>query len=151
MVFRSRMTERRSEMRAVSVLAGISLVVLIVAKAAQPITAAGTPVANIAYTSVSTDEKGDPVNGRKVFLRENCYGCHGGRAGGGMCPSLRDDRPDEGDVEDAVLNGRPQGMPSFRTRVTAREILDLAAYFDSLRSPQEPTFTHWWEPGTPTQ
>ena len=96
------------------------------------------------------DVKGSPTNGRKVFLRENCYICHGGRAGGGMCPSLRDIRPDFGDVEEFVLNGSPSGMPSFRARVTAQEIADLAAYFETLRSPQEPTFTHWWE-AVPTQ
>ena len=96
------------------------------------------------------DNNGSPTNGRKVFLRENCYICHGGRGGGGMCPSLRDNRPDEGDVEDFVLNGSQSGMPSFRGRVTAQEIVDLAAYFKTLRSPQEPTFTHWWE-AVPTQ
>jgi cytochrome c551 len=96
------------------------------------------------------DVKGSPTNGRKVFLRENCYICHGGRAGGGMCPSLRDIQPDFGDVEEFVLNGSPSGMPSFRARVTAQEIADLAAYFQTLRSPQEPTFTHWWE-AVPTQ
>jgi hypothetical protein len=27
---------------------------------------------------------------------------------------------------------------------------DLFAYIDSLRTPNEPTFTHWWE-ANPTQ
>ena len=30
------------------------------------------------------------VDGRKWFKLYNCSGCHGGRAGGGMGPSLRD-------------------------------------------------------------
>jgi cytochrome c551 len=105
----------------------------------------GLLVLAAASTLRADDARGNRVNGRKVFLRENCYICHGGRAGGGMCPSLRDRRPDESDVQDFVLNGSPSGMPSFRGRVTAQEIVDLAAYFNSLRSPQEPTFTHWWE------
>jgi mono/diheme cytochrome c family protein len=134
-------------MRAVSLLAGLALVVLIVAKSAQPITASAAPDPNIAYTASSADGDGDRINGRKVFLRENCYGCHGGRAGGGMCPSLRDGA----DVEDVIFDGTRSGMPSFRGRVTDREVQDLQAYIDSLRSAQEPTFTHWWEPGTPTQ
>ena len=134
-------------MRAASLLAGLALVVLIVAKSAQPITASAAPDANIAYTAWSADGDGDRINGRKVFLRENCYGCHGGRAGGGMCPSLRDGA----DVQDVIFDGTPSGMPSFRGRVTDREVQDLQAYIDSLRSAQEPTFTHWWEPGTPTQ
>src|SRR5207248_9628605 len=28
--------------------------------------------------------------GRRLFVQYNCSGCHGGRAGGGMGPSLRD-------------------------------------------------------------
>jgi cytochrome c551 len=138
-------------MRTVSLLAGVALVVLIVAKSAQPITAAAPPDANIAYASSSSDSDGDPINGRKVFLRENCYGCHGIRAGGGMCPNLRDDPPDQSDVEHAVTEGTETGMPSFSGRITEREIADLAAYFQTLRTAREPTFNHWWEPGTPTR
>ena len=91
------------------------------------------------------DSNGDRINGRKMFLKNNCYICHGGRGGGGMCPSLRNDPPDESDVEDAVLNGTSSGMPSFRGLVTKQEIQDLAAYIQSLRTNREPTFTHWWE------
>jgi cytochrome c551 len=82
--------------------------------------------------------------GRRTFLKENCYGCHGGRGGGGMGPNLRDDRPDAGDVSDAVRQGKPGGMPPFPT-LTSRDVTNLAAYFKSLRSNAEPTFTHWWE------
>jgi cytochrome c551 len=96
------------------------------------------------------DEDGNPIEGRRIFLRENCYGCHGGRAGGGMCPSLREDPPDEDDVEEAVLEGTENGMPSYAGRLNRRDIANLAAYFATLRSPQEPVFTHWWEPN-PTQ
>ena len=119
--------------------AGIALLVLTVAK----------PIRG--YDAIRADDRnGNSINGRKVFLRENCYICHGGRAGGGMCPSFRDDPPDESDVEDFVLNGSRSGMPSFRGRVTSQEIADIAAYFQTLRSAREPTFTHWWET-VPTQ
>jgi mono/diheme cytochrome c family protein len=109
------------------------------------IATAGMALVVLLAVKMEAHSNGNPMNGRKVFLRENCYICHGGRAGGGMCPSLRDRRPDEGDVEEFVLNGSPSGMPSFRARVTAQEIRDLAAYFETLRTPEEPTFTHWWE------
>jgi mono/diheme cytochrome c family protein len=91
------------------------------------------------------DTKGDPIAGRRLFLENNCYICHGGRGGGGMCPSLRDDRPDVGDVTKALENGTPSGMPSFAQLLTVPDMEDLAAYIDSLRSNNEPTFTHWWE------
>lgn len=99
----------------------------------------------------SHDDDGDPINGRRVFLRENCYICHGGRAGGGMCPSLREDPPDKSDIDDVIEEGTESGMPSYAGRVSEREIEDLAAYFETLRTPREPTFTHWWEPGVPSQ
>jgi mono/diheme cytochrome c family protein len=85
---------------------------------------------------------GSAVNGRKLYLRENCYGCHGGRGGGGMCPSLRRDRPDDDSV---IREGTPTGMPAFGQRLTEQEIVDLIAYIQSLRTDAEPTFTHWWE------
>lgn len=110
-----------------------------------------TEAAAPAPAVASADDNGNPINGRKVFLRENCYICHGGRAGGGMCPSLREDPPDESDIEDVIEEGTESGMPSYRGRVSEREIEDLAAYFETLRTVREPTFTHWWEPGVPSR
>jgi mono/diheme cytochrome c family protein len=81
------------------------------------------------------------IRGRKVFLRENCYICHGGRGGGGMCPSLRGREVDDGVIQD----GTSSGMPSFAGRVTDQEVDDLISYFGSMRTANEPTFTHWWE------
>jgi mono/diheme cytochrome c family protein len=99
---------------------------------------------------IRVDNQGDPIAGRKLFLEDNCYICHGGRGGGGMCPSLRDNKPDEGDVFSALQNGTPVGMPSFAALLAAPDMQDLFAYIDSLRTPSEPTFTHWWE-ANPTQ
>jgi mono/diheme cytochrome c family protein len=124
---------------------------LLTAKTVQPIDlkagTLGSAVELAAGVSSGPDggSKGDRINGRKLFLKNNCYICHGGRGGGGMCPSLRDDSPNEDDVQKAVLNGTASGMPSFRRFVTDQDVQDLAAYIKSLRSNQEPTFTHWWE------
>jgi cytochrome c551 len=89
-----------------------------------------------------SDDDGNAINGRKVFLKANCYICHGGRGGGGMCPSLREDRPDEDDV---IREGTSSGMPAFKNILTEREIADVIAYIQTLRTSREPTFTHWWE------
>jgi cytochrome c551 len=99
--------------------------------------------------SGSGQSNGSEIEGRRIFMRENCYGCHGGFAGGGMCPSLRDPRPDEDEVREVVRNGTRNGMPPF-PELTEQDIQNLAAYFQSLRTEREPTFTHWWEP-VPTQ
>jgi mono/diheme cytochrome c family protein len=142
------MHQRSEDMKIVPTLLGAAVVSLI---ALINVTAVPVPIHAAPSRLHSAGEDGDPINGRKVYLRENCYICHGGRVGGGMCPSFRDDPRDEGDVEDAVLGGTSSGMPSYRGRITQREIADIAAYFATLRSVREPTFTHWWEPGTPTR
>jgi len=95
----------------------------------------------------SAADDGNPINGRKVFLKANCYICHGGRGGGGMCPSLREDRPDDKNV---VRDGTSSGMPAFENILTDREIEDVMAYIQTLRTSREPVFTHWWET-VPTQ
>lgn len=86
------------------------------------------------------------VNGRRLFLRENCYICHGGRGGGGMCPNLREigNSGNDEDLIRTIRNGTPSGMPAFGSRLSAAEIRDLVAYIRSLRSGAEPTFTIWW-------
>jgi mono/diheme cytochrome c family protein len=146
------MKGRRRKMRIVPALfwaSATALVVVLSASIAQSnegAVAAATPV----EVRAGADD-GDRINGRKVFLRENCYICHGGRGGGGMCPSLREDPPGESDIDDVIEEGTPNGMPSYRGRVSEREIEDLAAYFESFRSSREPTFTHWWEPGVPSR
>ena len=96
------------------------------------------------------DDDGNPIEGRRIFVKENCYSCHGGFAGGAMCPSLRVDRPDESDVEKVIEEGTENGMPPFPHLNNERDIENLAAYFQSLRTRREPTFFHWWEP-VPTQ
>jgi mono/diheme cytochrome c family protein len=87
---------------------------------------------------------GPAEEGRRIYLRENCYGCHGGRAGGGMGPQFRRERPDAGDIGEAVRKGEEGGMPAY-PHLTAQDISNLSAYFRTLRTSAEPTFTHWWE------
>jgi cytochrome c oxidase cbb3-type subunit 3 len=54
--------------------------------------------------------------GRQLFVRFNCSGCHGGRAGGGMGPSLRDVDwiygNNDAQVFSSITEGRAHGMPS---------------------------------------
>ena len=121
-------------MRALLILFGGAWVTLVLGTTAATM----QPIELAAMASRSDD--GNPREGRRVFLRENCYGCHGGRAGGGMCPSLREDRPDEDDVREVVRNGTPNGMPPF-PELTEQDIQNLAAYFDTLRSDEEPVWS----------
>lgn len=80
--------------------------------------------------------------GRKLFVQYNCAGCHGGRAGGGMGPSLRDRAWRYGSSPDRIFNsiaqGRGQGMPSWGSRLPESQIWLITAYVSSLRTPDEP-------------
>lgn len=80
--------------------------------------------------------------GRKLFVQYNCAGCHGGRAGGGMGPSLRDTDWRYGGSPDRIFNsiaqGRGFGMPAWGARLPEKEIWEITAYVSALRTPSEP-------------
>lgn len=96
------------------------------------------------------DDKGSTLEGRRKYLEMNCYICHGGRGGGGMGPNIRDNRPNDDRIASAIRNGRPTGMPSYEGLLNDQDIANITAYLRSLRSDEEPVFTHWWE-RVPTQ
>src|SRR5262249_17408598 len=76
------------------------------------------------------------AEGRKLFVWYNCAGCHGGHAGGGMGPSLRDKAWIYGDSDAHVFNsiaeGRAHGMPAWGTKIPQEQIWQLVAYVKSL-------------------
>ncbi|HEU4565423.1 MAG TPA: c-type cytochrome [Gemmatimonadaceae bacterium] len=95
----------------------------------------------------SRDFKGDPnvaKAGRALFIRYNCYGCHGGLAGGAMGPSLRDTLWKFGgrdaEIHASIKDGRPMGMPKWAGMLTDQQIDTIVTYIHSLRSSAEPTF-----------
>lgn len=86
----------------------------------------------------------DPVaiqDGRRLFNWYNCSGCHGGHAGGGMGPSLRDavwiygNRDDQ--IFDSIAQGRANGMPAWGSKIPQLQIWELVAYIKTMRTPQE--------------
>jgi cytochrome c oxidase cbb3-type subunit III len=85
-----------------------------------------TPYENNAY-AVS--------EGKRLFSAYNCVGCHA-HGGGGMGPALRDDQWSYGHEADqiyhSILEGRPNGMPTFRGKIPDYQIWQLAAYVRSM-------------------
>ncbi len=103
------------------------------------------PGAGKHFTFQTNPLANDPValqEGRKLFNWYNCSGCHGGHAGGGMGPSLRDkvwlygDRDDQ--IFDSIAEGRGAGMPSWGTKIPEEQIWKLVAYIKSMRTSEEP-------------
>jgi cytochrome c oxidase cbb3-type subunit 3 len=73
--------------------------------------------------------------GKRLYSAFNCVGCHG-HGGGGMGPPLMDDRWIYGSRPELIFNtiveGRPNGMPSWKNRITDEQIWQLVAYVRSM-------------------
>ncbi len=96
-----------------------------------------------------TGDKNVAIAGRKLFLEYNCYGCHGGLAGGAMGPSLRDTVWKYGGTDTTIYatihDGRPLGMPAWGKTLSDQQIKELIVYIHSLRTPAEPK-NFWFSP-----
>jgi cytochrome c oxidase cbb3-type subunit 3 len=75
------------------------------------------------------------AQGQRLYMWMNCVGCHA-HGGGAIGPPLMDDKWRYGgrmeDIVYTILNGRPNGMPPFKGRVTEQQAWQLASYVRSL-------------------
>jgi cytochrome c oxidase cbb3-type subunit 3 len=75
------------------------------------------------------------AQGQFLYTRMNCVGCHF-HGGGGMGPPLMDDQWRYGgridQIAASIAEGRPNGMPAWRQKLTDDQIWQLAAYVRSL-------------------
>jgi cytochrome c oxidase cbb3-type subunit 3 len=73
--------------------------------------------------------------GQFLYSKMNCVGCHS-HGGGGMGPALMDDEWRYGgridQIASSIAEGRPNGMPAWRSKLTDDQIWKLAAYVRSL-------------------
>jgi cytochrome c oxidase cbb3-type subunit 3 len=73
--------------------------------------------------------------GKMFFQSYNCTGCHA-NGGGGMGPALMDDQWIYGYLPDqiylSIVEGRPQGMPTFRGKIPDEQVRQIAAYIRSM-------------------
>ena len=75
------------------------------------------------------------AEGQNLYSQMNCVGCHS-HGGGGMGPALMDDEWRYGgridQIATSIAEGRPNGMPSWRSKLTDDQIWKIAAYVRSL-------------------
>jgi cytochrome c oxidase cbb3-type subunit 3 len=75
------------------------------------------------------------AEGQRLYTQMNCVGCHF-HGGGGMGPPLMDDEWRYGgridQIAASIAEGRPNGMPSWRGKLTSDQIWKLAAYVRTL-------------------
>jgi cytochrome c oxidase cbb3-type subunit 3 len=77
----------------------------------------------------------DMAQGKRWFRWFNCAGCHS-NGGGGMGPALMDDTwlygKEPQQIYTTIMDGRPNGMPSFRGRIQEEQVWQLVAYVRSM-------------------
>jgi cytochrome c oxidase cbb3-type subunit III len=77
--------------------------------------------------------------GKRLFGQYNCSGCHS-NGGGGMGPDLMDDVWIYGgrleQIHQTLVQGRPNGMPSWGGKVPDEQLWQISAYVRSLSLPQ---------------
>lgn len=75
------------------------------------------------------------AEGKRLYESFNCVGCHA-HGGGGMGPPLMDARWIYGsapaNIFEAIVEGRPNGMPSFRNKIADRQVWQIVAYVQAL-------------------
>ncbi|MCC8961419.1 cytochrome c [Bradyrhizobium sp. Pear76] len=85
---------------------------------------------------------GDPVNGKRLYLADGCFECHGRAGQGGrfnyLTPALAQIAlPVESFI--AFLREAPNDMPSFSADVLSdKDAADIHAYLSSLPGPKAP-------------
>jgi cytochrome c oxidase cbb3-type subunit 3 len=95
----------------------------------------GVPRADASARSEYGENAWATSEGKRLFSAFNCVGCHG-HGGGGMGPPLMDDEWIYGsnpeNVYATIVEGRPNGMPSFGGRLTTQQVWQLVAYVRSM-------------------
>ncbi len=85
--------------------------------------------------NVSERNAYDLSEGKRLYESWNCVGCHS-HGGGGMGPALMDSEwiygSDPENIAATILQGRPNGMPSFRGRLTDQQLSQLTAFVRAL-------------------
>jgi len=88
--------------------------------------------------STSTKYSGNAFalsEGRRLYEQMNCVGCHA-HGGGGIGPALIDDEwiygSDPAQIFNSIVEGRPNGMPSYKGKLGNQQIWQLVAYVRSL-------------------
>jgi cytochrome c oxidase cbb3-type subunit 3 len=98
------------------------------------------------------------AQGKRLFKQYNCNGCHA-NGGGDSGPPLMDDKwiygHEPANIYATIVQGRPNGMPSFGGHIPDEQVWQLVAYIRSmsgqLRSDVAPARSDSLSTGKPEQ
>jgi cytochrome c oxidase cbb3-type subunit III len=75
------------------------------------------------------------AEGKRLYLAFNCNGCHA-HGGGDIGPPLMDDAwiygSEPPNIFATIVEGRPNGMPSFRQKIPEQQVWQLVAYVRAM-------------------
>jgi cytochrome c oxidase cbb3-type subunit 3 len=75
------------------------------------------------------------AQGKRLYRWYNCSGCHS-MGGGGIGPALMDNRwkygGDPASIFASIMQGRPEGMPSFGGHIPEDQVWQIVAYVRSM-------------------
>ena len=87
-----------------------------------------------------SDDEGTVQAGREVFT-QYCSPCHGMNAEGKVGPSLTDETwlygSEPKDILTSIREGRPKGMPAWKSQLDEDQVKSVAVYVMSLRKSEE--------------
>ena len=100
---------------------------------------AGEPARAVTALSIDNPYHDNPQaiqQGKQLYIRMNCAGCHAYNGKGNMGPDLTDAEWRYGglpiQIYETIRDGRPQGMPAWGAALPPDEIWKLVAYIQSL-------------------
>ena len=102
----------------------------------QPAQAQAGQVKSAAANTSPYEENAYAVNqGKRLFRWYNCNGCHAA-GGGSIGPALMDSEwvygSDPADIFATIMQGRPNGMPSFGGHIPEDQVWQIVAYVRSM-------------------
>jgi cytochrome c oxidase cbb3-type subunit 3 len=100
---------------------------------------AGAPAENAVALSTANPYEHNPQaieQGRQLYIKMNCAGCHAYNGKGNMGPDLTDTYWRYGglpiQIYSTIHDGRPQGMPAWKRALPPDEIWKLVSYIQSF-------------------
>lgn len=86
--------------------------------------------------SVYEDNRWAIAQGQRLYSWFNCTGCHSAGGGGAIGPPLRDSEWIYGSAPEnvfaTIVEGRPEGMPSFGGLIATDDVWKLVAFVRSM-------------------
>src|SRR5262244_887386 len=94
----------------------------------------------LATAALAQTKPGDTTNGKRIFMRNGCYQCHGTVGQGGLAGArLAQTKLTLPGFINYVRKPAPGNMPPYREKVmTDQELSDVYAYLQSVPPPVVP-------------